>query len=146
MKSEFFISLSSQYGPENLEKTILPKNSWNQINQFHEFFLTKFHFLQFQKWPKINFWTREKFKTAKNTNWFIWFHEFFCLDFFKYSGVLWNTRKRTIKKYTHRKFLAGPLIPAELAEIKRSHGIWDITRGSHSLLAGHFCPASTLEL
>ena len=23
--------------------------------QFHEFFLTKFHFLQFQKWPKINF-------------------------------------------------------------------------------------------
>ena len=29
-------------------------------------FLTKFHFLQFQKWPKINFWTGKKFKTAKN--------------------------------------------------------------------------------
>ena len=29
-------------------------------------FLTKFHFLPFQKWPKINFWTRKKFKTAKN--------------------------------------------------------------------------------
>ena len=23
-------------------------------------FLTKFHFLRFQKWPKINFWTRKK--------------------------------------------------------------------------------------
>ena len=30
------------------------------------FILTKFHFLQFQKWPKINFWTGKKCKTAKN--------------------------------------------------------------------------------
>ena len=29
-------------------------------------FLTKVHFLQFQKWPKIIFWTRKKFKTAWN--------------------------------------------------------------------------------
>ena len=29
-------------------------------------FLAKFHFLQFQKWLKINFWTGKKFKTAKN--------------------------------------------------------------------------------
>ena len=29
------------------------------------FILTKFHFLQFQKWPKINFWSGGKFKTAK---------------------------------------------------------------------------------
>ena len=29
-------------------------------------FLAKFHFLQFQKWQKINFWTGKKFKTAKN--------------------------------------------------------------------------------
>ena len=28
--------------------------------------MTKFHFLQFQKWPKINFTTGKKFKTAKN--------------------------------------------------------------------------------
>ena len=27
--------------------------------------LTKLHFLQFLKWPRIYFWTREKFKTAK---------------------------------------------------------------------------------
>ena len=30
------------------------------------FCLSKFHFLQFEKWPKINFWTGKKFKTAKN--------------------------------------------------------------------------------
>ena len=30
------------------------------------FFLTKFNFLQFQKWPKINFWTGKIFKTAIN--------------------------------------------------------------------------------
>ena len=28
--------------------------------------LTKIHYLPFQKWPKINFWTGKKFKTAKN--------------------------------------------------------------------------------
>ena len=55
-------------GPENKKKSRAKKNSWNKINQFHEIFLTKFHFLQFQKWPKINFWTGKKFKTAKNAN------------------------------------------------------------------------------
>ena len=65
------------------------KSIWRKI------LLPKFHFLQFQNWPKINFWTRKKFKTAKNAIsrkkffWFIWFHEFFCLDFFKFSGPLW---------------------------------------------------------
>ena len=29
-------------------------------------FFIKFHFLQFQKWPKINFWTGKKLKTARN--------------------------------------------------------------------------------
>ena len=55
-----------------------------------ENFLAKFHFLQFQKWPKINFWTVKKFKNtiSRKKNWFIWFYEFFCLDFFKFSGLL----------------------------------------------------------
>ena len=45
-------------GPEKLKKS---------RSKFHEkLFLTKFHFLQSQKWPKINFWTLKKFKTAKN--------------------------------------------------------------------------------
>ena len=53
--------------------------SWNQINQFHAIFLTKFHFLQLQKWPKINFWIRKKFLNYQNffdsfdfTNFFAW--------------------------------------------------------------------------
>ena len=52
-------------GPENLKKSkpkkLLKSNkaiSWN--------FPPKFNFLLFQKWPKINFWTGKKFKTAKN--------------------------------------------------------------------------------
>ena len=36
-------------------KSISRKNFW-----------IKFHFLQFQKWPNINFWTGKKFNTAKN--------------------------------------------------------------------------------
>ena len=71
-------------------------------------FFTKFHFLLFLKWPKINFWARKKFKTEyfpwklkfylifteniqhKNSwKWFIWVHEFFCLDILKFSGLLW---------------------------------------------------------
>ena len=57
-------------------------------------FLTKFYFLQFQKWPKLNFWTGKKFKNCHKCNFtkkfilFIWFHKFFCLDFFKFSGPL----------------------------------------------------------
>ena len=60
----------------------------------------KFYFLQFQKWPKINFWTGKKFKTAKNAVsrnnfWIIfWFHKFFSLDFFKFSGPLWYREAR----------------------------------------------------
>ena len=62
------------------------------------FILTKFHFLQFQKWPKINFWTGKKFETAKNaisrknffdlfdfTSFFAWTFLYFlayCANFF----------------------------------------------------------------
>ena len=41
------------------------KTRGNQINQFHEFFLTKIHFLLFQKWPKINFSTGKRFKIER---------------------------------------------------------------------------------
>ena len=50
--------------------------SWNN-------FLTKFHFLQFQKRPKINFWTGKSLKLPKMQLHitifflFIWFQEFF---------------------------------------------------------------------
>ena len=43
-------------GPENLKKSRPKKLVKSNKNQFHDiFFLTKFHFLLFQKWPKINF-------------------------------------------------------------------------------------------
>ena len=64
-------SVYAKYVHAHLKKTqkfnMYTSNS-NQINQFHEkkIFLTKFHFSQFRKWPKINFPTRKKFKTAKN--------------------------------------------------------------------------------
>ena len=61
------------------------KNSWNQINQFP--------FLWFQKWKKTIFELGKCLKLPEvqfqeNCFWFIWFHEFFYLDFFKFSGPL----------------------------------------------------------
>ena len=41
-------------GPENFKK-VQAKKTREIKNQFHEFFFTKIHFLQFQKWSKINF-------------------------------------------------------------------------------------------
>ena len=63
-------------------------------------------FLKLQKngiWPKKNLW-----------NWFIWFHEFFYLDFFKFSGslcvthiyYLWKKLKRLFKS-ENRKTQTG---------------------------------------
>ena len=50
--------------------------------------------MQFQKWPKINFWTGKKFKTARNAisrNFLFLFYlisRVFFLDFYKFSGPL----------------------------------------------------------
>ena len=52
-------------GPENLKK-YRPEKLVKSNKSISRKFLTKFHFLQFQKWPKINFWTGKKFKTARN--------------------------------------------------------------------------------
>ena len=54
------LTLMIHSGPENLKKS-RPKKlvKSNKIN-FTKIFLTKFHFLPFLKWPKINFWTGEK--------------------------------------------------------------------------------------
>ena len=54
-------------GPEILQKSRTKKlvKSNTSISR-KKIFLTKFHFLPFQKWPKINFCTGKKFKTAKN--------------------------------------------------------------------------------
>ena len=60
------IYLESHSGPEYLKKS-RPKNLVKSNKSIsRNFILTKFHFLQFQKWPKINFLTEKKFKTANN--------------------------------------------------------------------------------
>ena len=57
-------------------------------------FLTEFHFLQFQIWPKIHFWSGKKLKTAKNAisrrrkKLICLISRDFWLDFFKFSGPL----------------------------------------------------------
>ena len=51
-----------------------------KINQFHEIlFWPNSIFLQFQKWPKIIFWTGKMFKTAKNA--ISWKKFFDLIDF-----------------------------------------------------------------
>ena len=63
--------------PENKKKS-RPKKLMKSNNSISpkKIFLTKFLFLQFQKWPKINFWTGKKFKTAKNATWRNFLHNF----------------------------------------------------------------------
>ena len=60
--------------------------------------MTKFHFLQFQKRPKINFWTGKKFKNVKNAiSWkkFDLFDitSFLAWNFFKFSGPLYTSQR-----------------------------------------------------
>ena len=54
------------YGPENLKKSRLKKLVKSMKSISRKIFLSKFHFLQFQKWANINFCTGKKFKIAKN--------------------------------------------------------------------------------
>ena len=49
--------------PENLKKSRSKKLVKTNKSTSRKNFLTKIHFLRFQKWPKINFWTEKKFKT-----------------------------------------------------------------------------------
>ena len=69
--------------------------------------MTKFHFLQFQKWSKINFWTGKKFKTARNAisrrrkKIYLISRVFFCLDFFK---IIWPTAVRYLRALCYSVF------------------------------------------
>ena len=99
-------------GSENLKKS-RPKKLMKSNKSISRLFLTKIHFLPFQKWPKINIWTGKKFKTAKyaisRKKFFdnIWFHEFFWLDFFKFSGPLCSSQQ----EFLHLKKLTTTPIP-----------------------------------
>ena len=91
-------------GPENLKKSRPKKLVKSRKSILRNVFMTKIHFLQFQNWPNITFWTGEKVYncqiynfTKKNCeyfprltlnfswNWFIWFfHEFFAWTFWNF--------------------------------------------------------------
>ena len=71
--------------------------------QFHENFSLIFmenmqfkNFFPVQKLIFGHFWNRKKWILVKKNswNWFIWFHEFFDLDFFSFSGPLWAFKKK----------------------------------------------------
>ena len=96
-------------GRENLKKSMPKNNCEVKYINFTIFFLAKFNFLLFQNWPKINFSTGKKFKTAKNAIWrnkiliYLISRVFFYLDFFKFSGPpLWTLKgpKRFLKQWT----------------------------------------------
>ena len=54
-------------GPENLKKSRPKKLVKSNKSISRKFYFDQIpFFLQFQKWPKINFRTRKKFKTARN--------------------------------------------------------------------------------
>ena len=72
MEKKVTATIIGHTGPENLKKSGAKKTREIKLN----FFLAKFHFLKFQKWPKINFWTGKSLKLAK-----MQFHDFFYLIF-----------------------------------------------------------------
>ena len=67
-------------------------------NISRNFFLTEFHFLHFQKWPKIYFWNRKKCKTARNAisrkkKLIYSISRVFCLNFLKiFCCALWASQ------------------------------------------------------
>ena len=69
--------------------------SGNRNTVGQKIFLNKFHFLQFQKGQKKSIFELgkslklPKIQFHRQKNEFIWFHEFFCLAFFSFSGPLW---------------------------------------------------------
>ena len=75
----------SNNGPGNLKKYSPKKLLKSNKSIIQNFILTKFNFLQFQKWPKINFWTVKKLKTDINSisrNFLLNFHEKYDKKFF----------------------------------------------------------------
>ena len=79
-----------------LKKSPCQKNSWNQINQFHEIlFWPKSIFCNFKNDQKSIFELGNSLKLPE-----MQFHEFFCLDFFKFSGPLCKEEKNQNIKLT----------------------------------------------
>ena len=80
------------------KKIPVQKNSWNQINQFHEKSFDQIPFFAISEMAKIQFLIcgkSLKLSKCNFTNIFMHlfdFKRFFCLDFFKVSGPLCSKR------------------------------------------------------
>ena len=72
--------------PEYLKKSRPQKLVKSNKSISRKFFLTKFHFLQFQKWPKINFWTGKRLKLPEMQ----YLEEIFIYLFDFTSFFAWN--------------------------------------------------------
>ena len=87
-------------GPENFKKVQTKKNLSNQINQFHELFLTKSILCNFKNGQKLIFELAKSLKVLKiqfpEKNYLI-SQFFFCLDFLKFSGWLWYRTQKYCK-------------------------------------------------
>ena len=91
----FWCFVSPHSGPEYLKKSRPKKLVKSNKSISWHFILAKFHFLKFQKWPKINFWTRENAQNCQKCNFTKTFLIYFISrvflgpDFFKFSAPLW---------------------------------------------------------
>ena len=84
-----------------------PKNSWNQMNQFHGFFFFYiFHFLRIKCYIFM-----ENIQKIFSWNWFIWFHNFF--------GKI----KCFAKNWKIIEFLAKLFVLAKI-QTKRNENTW----------------------
>ena len=102
MKKKHALSSSTSQWARKFKKVQAKKNSWNQINQFHEkkFFWPNSIFCHFKKWPKINFWTGKKFRSAKNA---IFKKNFDLFDFtsFFFAWTFFQIRLLTQDEFSH---------------------------------------------
>ena len=82
---------------------------WNiaQKSFFHDIaFLAVFkHFpsSEIVFWPFLKLQKMEFGQKKFSWNWFIWFHKFFVLDFFKFSGLLWTTQNLMLRVWSKKE-------------------------------------------
>ena len=91
------------------------------------------NFCNFKKGQKSIFQLKKSLKLPKmqfheKIFRFIWFHEFFCLDFFKFSGPLW-LRKRTYKNAISKSWVLELMLKASFTDSNVIYSpIWRISQ------------------
>ena len=100
--------------PVRRKKMIKGYNSALKLEKKCNFKSTKTHYLHFQKWQKINFCTRKKFKTTKNA--------FFKTEITLFSTFQLNVCQLKMKLYKihpwTKKWKMNPVIIPNLSKIQ----------------------------